>query len=319
MRYFLLLALAACRGSTDAPPAPPPSPPPELVATTADARRLPVRADAAHEGGPGAVDARHAVDAGAPVTELVGTPMVGPAPTLAAACASLAPCGFTALDQRDRPTRPPRKPDCGLITGDDDPYGNHGGRHIEGDLELRVAPLRCAVPDEIRAVDQRYLVLVRRPDGWWRSAPLIDASVNDKYCMVTFTTRWERHDALVFARLHSTHGCVACNKQGSEEHVLELVIGIDAQAPIPRVFAPLVTGQRYEARPDVDAELDPAEPCPVRTSRTVHAETWSAPDTLTLSGRPSWHPLVWTDGLLQLAFRDQQQAPSTIGTYRFRR
>jgi hypothetical protein len=295
MRLLAPLALAACTAAAaDPKPAakPAPAPPPAPAAT-----------------------------------ELHPLKMEGPFKSAYEACTHAPPCGFTDMDERGDMTKPAKHPDCGAIK---DPTFDL--LHPANARELISTPkfggtvqlgsVRCAVPRGLRYEHGVYYLFVMTSSGtWWRTEPLYRADYNEKYCAVTATTRWNHRDARTYLGLALTSQCPSCNRQAEEDETLEYMVRIEpgTDEAGPRVYAPLLVGEKLVQKPNDD--IDPSEKpeCKAVNQHISLDEKWSGDDDLTLAGAAQWYALFVEDGLVNVGLNSSKKVPSTAGTYKFTR
>jgi hypothetical protein len=220
-------------------------------------------------------------------------------------------------------SKPPAKPECGVVLEPaNDTFANepNGGRtpliHAVGNAELRVGAVGCAVPEGLRYDHARYFMFVKRADGWWRVGPLFDYNLNNKYCGGSLLIRWNDRPGRTFAGIMASEGCVACQKEGSQDQVLEMMVRVETTGAKPVVFPPLVVGERNTVEPMKSA--DPALDCKAVKDRFSMKESWPSDDELELAGPATWYAVPAVDGVIHVGLGEKGK-PSTAGRYRFTR
>jgi hypothetical protein len=311
VRAAIAILLVACNGSPK-PTAPPLITPPTGV----------VVGDAAVP----SVDAAPAIDPD--VTPIMPLAVVGPFKTVLDSCRSARPCGFTEMDSRGRESKPPSRPDCAAVV---DPSAGIASRMLPQDMqsrspeatpkvvhkiaggEIRLASVRCAVPEGLRYEHAEYYVYVQRSDGWWRTdAPVMTYNYNEKYCGGGMYIRWNDKPTRTIAGIAASFSCLTCSKQGDYEDVLELMLRIETAGVKPLVFAPLPVGARHKQAPFEPPTPDDPDPCPASAFAMSMKETWVSDDEVILDGKGgSGGPLEHID----MAAPPQQGAAA--GRYRF--
>ncbi len=269
----------------------------------------------------------------APATVVPSQPMAGPYKSVLEACKAAPPCGFLEEDEQGNGRKPPTKPDCSAVKTKDD---NYYEPNVSGDSpetaprwlakgNFVFAPVRCAVPEGLRASDANYYLYAKRADGWWRSSQrIVEVSFNEKYCMQTVNGTFKTKGDRTTFRFQVASNCVACGKQGNEDNIVDVldVIDVPASPAIPVTFAPLITGEHRRLELDDDAlsdAFDASDPsCKPGKKSLVLKETWSNSDTLVLSGAATWfETAVGADGSVQ-AWLGPKKVQSNAGSYTFK-
>ena len=310
-----VLLIGACDAAVPPEPASPAAPVALAPAPPAPAARI--DSDAAIADAPVAPP----VPAGVNVLAPVG--MAGPFPTIADACRSAKPCGFTDFDDKGVESKPATKTSCPALEHADytDPNAvdpKHDKEvvlsHRAPGMELRIGSQRCAVPEGLRGEQDIYFMFVKRADGWWRSDALWQWSYNDKYSSGTMIVRWNDQPGRTFAGVAAGLGSLACSKQGESLATDELMVRVEPGAAKPLVWAPLVVGRRYEQGPmGGGGDL----PCPTIKDAQELTETWTSADDLQLAGPATWPSLDMSAGMLNIGWRPGAGQPSAAGAYRF--
>jgi hypothetical protein len=305
----LALAIAMLGCSSSKVPAPHDAP--KAIAAAADA---PVAA---------APDATAAARPAA--TEIQPVEMAGPFPSLADSCKAAPPCGFTDMDDKGNETKPATKPRCDavidpqtdIVSNVPDGMTKHGDKtqmtHNSGDVEIRLGGVVCEVPKGIRRDHSMYYVFMHRSDGWWRTAKsMFEFDYNDKYCGGAMYVIWNDKPTRTIAGIAAQSVCMACNKQGQQSSLAELMLRVETTGAKPAVFPLLPVGERNK----LEAVGDPADSpdCKPSSSSVSLKETWPADDEVVLDGKAG--PNVKTGEALTL---DQFVGDATIkpGRYRF--
>jgi hypothetical protein len=191
--------------------------------------------------------------------------------------------------------------------------------HAVGDAELRIAAVRCAVPEGLRFDVQKYFAFVKRPDGWWRTdGPLFSYDFNNKYCGANMVVRWNDQPNRTFAGVAAGLGCLECRKNATTTSTPEMMIRFEPQRARPLVFPIIQVGSRTAFERMFD-KPDPGDSdlvnCPKNSKHhTSLKETWSGDDELTLSG-----PALDVAGASAGNFSIDALGATGAGTYRFAR
>lgn len=189
--------------------------------------------------------------------------MQGPFASLKAMCAAY-PCGKVELEPGEwvQTTR-----DCGSL----------GDRALDSGPFAEAGLWTCDCRSGLRDDSQSAHLVVRRADGWWRSAPLGRAGGNDKYCSGEIAARWETRQVIegdapeLVLRLRTQTECLACSKQGSNRTTEEHLV-VAAAGPTPITFAPVRIAQCERQRPFDD--VGPGTQCPTFDRRQRRELSW---------------------------------------------
>jgi hypothetical protein len=326
MRKLIVLAtLLGCSPRTATPHGEPPptlptaSPPPTLPTpqATPDAS-LAVAADAP------------VTPARDPATEITPVELAGPYPSLADSCKAAPPCGFTDMDQNGKEIKPATRPRCDAVLDPSNDIVAHvpdsisktgaatAMTHRNGDTEIRLGGVICAVPKGLRFEHSMYYVFVHRADGWWRtSAPMFEYDYNDKYCAGAMYVIWNDKPSRTIAGIAAESGCLTCMKQGQSSSIVELMLRVEATGTRPAVFPFLPVGHRHKTEmfPDPSTDRTDTECKPSKSAMSLK-ETWPADDEVVLDG-PVGPSVVASEGLTL----DRVVGDGTIrpGRYRFTR
>jgi hypothetical protein len=239
--------------------------------------------------------------------------MAGPFTSAKAACLAAPACGGTDYNEKTGaiggPTGTTRCPYWPEVEPGDPPAApTETTLATKGAL---LASVLCAAPRGIRSWEERYYLFIKTAAGWWR-APVFSFGYNDKYCGEELTATWETRGAKRIARVRTSVGCVACNKQGNESEDLDLLIIADPSKATPVLYDPLITGQHERQQLDPDGATDVE--CPTIKKDVVLKTTWTDPQTLVLTGAKTWKKTTRTKAGVQLRF-SPGRAPSSAGTY----
>jgi hypothetical protein len=275
---------------------------------------------------PAAPVAPIASDAGVPPGTAVLQPvgMAGPFATLADACHSAKPCGFTDMDAAGHMTHPATKTSCPSIESADrsdpnaaDPNTGAVARvaHTAGGMELRIGSQHCDVPQGIRGEQDIYFMFVKRADGWWRSDALWQWDYNDKYTSGSMIVRWNDQPGRTFAGIAAAVNELVCNAGANARTSDELMVRVEQGTARPLVWGPLVVGRRHEVA--LLGPPDPGTDCRPEKQSQEMTETWASPDDLELAGSATWPSIKRPDGVLAIGWRFPGDEPSSAGTYRF--
>jgi hypothetical protein len=253
----------------------------------------------------------------APAQSLSPVAMAGPFKNALSACIAAPPCGFSDLDPKTlKEIKPQKVAVCPSLKGDAvDPNGGATDMHHaskSSGLELRLASQHCASPDGLPGEHDIYFALVKRDDGWWRSAPLWQWDYGDKFTSGSMVVRWNDHQpGRTFAGVAASISHAACDRQGTYTETIEMMLRMEPGAADakPLVWGPLLVGER---------EAQEGEPeCKPYKRATELTEQWSGSDDVELTGSGRWSEPFREDGVIQIGLG--APVKPGVGRYHFAR